>query len=204
MSSAKITLLGFHKYFLDNNDDLFKHLLLPDNVDKDVVINNILLKGGEFEVLYSNPIFLQQAIYTWSKKWARTFNKWVEALSISYNPLENYDRMEEWTDKNESEGTSSDVSVGSGSSNTDSKVSAYNSNVMEPDTSSETSTENSTEGNTELHNKSESEKKGRAHGNIGVTTSQQMLLSELDDAATWNLYEHITDLFLSEFVLPVY
>jgi len=44
---------------------------------------------------------------------------------------------------------------------------------------------------------------GRAHGNIGVTTSQQMLQSELDIVA-WNIYEHITDLFLQEFVIPVY
>ena len=44
---------------------------------------------------------------------------------------------------------------------------------------------------------------GRIHGNIGVTTSQQMLQAELD-IAQWNLYEHITDLFLSEFVIPIY
>ena len=40
-------------------------------------------------------------------------------------------------------------------------------------------------------------------GNIGVTTSQQMLQSELD-IARWNLYEHIADLFCSEFCIMVY
>ena len=44
---------------------------------------------------------------------------------------------------------------------------------------------------------------GRIHGNVGVTTSQQMLEAELS-LAEWNLYEHITDLFLSEFVIPIY
>ena len=44
---------------------------------------------------------------------------------------------------------------------------------------------------------------GRIHGNIGVTTSQQMLQAELD-IAEWNIYEHITDLFLTEFVIPIY
>lgn len=46
--------------------------------------------------------------------------------------------------------------------------------------------------------------KGRTHGNIGVTTSQQMMESEMNLRLQWNLYEKITDLFLVEFVLPVY
>ena len=44
---------------------------------------------------------------------------------------------------------------------------------------------------------------GRIHGNIGVTTSQQMLQSELD-IARFNLIQQITDLFLTEFTLMVY
>lgn len=44
---------------------------------------------------------------------------------------------------------------------------------------------------------------GRIHGNIGVTTSQQMLQSELD-IAYFNLYERITDIFLTEYTIPVY
>ena len=44
---------------------------------------------------------------------------------------------------------------------------------------------------------------GRLHGNIGVTTSQQMLQSEID-IAYFNLYERITDIFLTEYTIPVY
>ena len=40
-------------------------------------------------------------------------------------------------------------------------------------------------------------------GNIGVTTSQQMLEAELD-IVTWNLYEHISDIFIDEFCILVY
>ena len=54
-----------------------------------------------------------------------------------------------------------------------------------------------------LSEKTDSTRLGRAHGNIGVTTSQQMLQSELD-IARWNIYEQITDLFLSEFCIMVY
>ena len=44
---------------------------------------------------------------------------------------------------------------------------------------------------------------GRIHGNIGVTTSQQMLEAELQ-LGYWNVYEKITELFLQEFTIPVY
>lgn len=44
---------------------------------------------------------------------------------------------------------------------------------------------------------------GRLHGNIGVTTSQQMLQSEID-IAYFSLYDRITDLFLTEFCIPIY
>ena len=43
----------------------------------------------------------------------------------------------------------------------------------------------------------------RIHGNIGVTTSQQMLMSELE-IAKFNLYDEITNSFLKNFVVLVY
>lgn len=49
----------------------------------------------------------------------------------------------------------------------------------------------------------ENRHEGRLHGNIGVTTSQQMLQSEID-IAYFSLYDRITDLFLTEFCIPIY
>ena len=98
MSSAKITTVGFYQYMNAYNNDLFGLLNLPPGIDKDTLVNNIMLRGGEFEVVYSNPDFYKSAIGLWSNKHYRTFEKWINALSIDYNPLENYDRMEEWTD----------------------------------------------------------------------------------------------------------
>ena len=45
---------------------------------------------------------------------------------------------------------------------------------------------------------------GRIHGNIGVTTSQQMLTAELDLAPRVNMYEVITRDFRNRFCLLVY
>ena len=211
MATAKICLIDFNRWMLANDDDLFSLLNLPEGIDKDTLVGNILLKGGEFECVYSDPSFIQNAIAIWSSKWYRTFDKWVKALAIEYSPLENYDRMEEWTDNREKKDSAEDDT--SGSSNvkdkgtSENKVSAFDSSDYQPSQKNETdNTTDSTNTGNMKHSGEESEDsihKGRIHGNVGVTTSQTMLLSELE-LAEWNLYEHITDIFLSEFVIPIY
>lgn len=47
------------------------------------------------------------------------------------------------------------------------------------------------------------EHRGRVHGNIGVTTSQQMLAQELE-VQRFNLINEITDIFITEFCVLVY
>ena len=191
MASAKITLTGLSQYYSMRNMSLWDGFILPDGIDRDVLVDTIILRGGEFEVLYAEPEFYKQAINAFFRKHNRTFTKWYEALQLEYNPIENYDRLEEWNDK--SIGKSNDESSGSVTN----KVSAYNTSnlqaVSKDDTtaSSDTSMEN------------ENIRKGRTHGNIGVTTSQQMLQSELDINA-WNLYEHIADMFCDELTIMVY
>lgn len=203
MASLTMTLIGLYNY--DNT--LFDNLSVPEAVNKDTLIDNILLRSGSFEVVYPDIDFIKFSIGAWSRKWAPTFDRWVKALAIEYAPLENYDRQEHWTDTNDNTTTgnaSGNTSGQTHSVNTD-KVSAYDDtdfsnkgqNVIDG-TDSGTSSSNS---KTVLD--ADAEHTGRIHGNIGVTTSQQMLTAELD-MGYWNIYEKITDLFLTEFVLPVY
>lgn len=207
MSSAKVTLLAMNTFFANANDDLFSGLTLPEGLAKNTLTNNILLQGGEFEVLYSDPFFLQNAISIWADREADTFKRWVDALAIEYAPLENYDRHEDWTDTLDSDGTSrttgtNDTST-SGTVTTD--VSAYDSTGYQPKekvTTAETIDNDTTENNTSTLD-NEGVHTGRIHGNIGVTTSQQMLESELD-LGYWNIYSRITDMFLKEFCIMIY
>ena len=211
MATAKITLIGFSNYFESLGDDLFKYLNVPAGIDKQTLVNNILLQGGEFEVLYSDPVFLQNMIGVWSNKWQRTMKKWIDALSISYNPLENYDRMEEWKDNNTTQrnesATGIDDSTSTGSGNTENTRSAYNSSVYQPhdNAASSSSGSNSSESKTDATGTTieNLNKTGRAHGNIGVTTSQAMLQAEID-ISKWNIYEEITNLFMTEFCIYLY
>lgn len=262
MSQAKITLIGIENY-LNPDHSVFETMQLPEGIDKDTLIGAIILRCQEFELLYSDPDFLTAAVNIWSRKNYRTFDKWVKALEIEYDPLFNYDRTEEYTDTHTGKfGTSktgNEYGSNSGTSDytrtdnlsqsddhtrTDNlsdtndvtithSEKAYNDSTYVGTTqdvtdqdeshtgtqrtagttsntgtqrnagtdsgtfSSNTSgTENGTDDYTNIH-------KARLFGNIGVTTSQQMLQSELD-IARWNMYEHIADLFAQEFCIMVY
>lgn len=46
-------------------------------------------------------------------------------------------------------------------------------------------------------------RKAHMYGNIGITTSAAML-TEFYQIAQWNLYEHMSDVFASELLIPVY
>ena len=203
MSSAKITTIGFHNWMQSHNDDLFSKMNMPVGIDKDTLIDNILLRAGEFEVVYSNPFFYQNAIGVWSAKHQRTFEKWATALSLEYNPIENYDRKEEWEDK--SNGNSIGETKGTTSLNSinENRVSAFDSDLYQPDSYNSNTSNGNEESNTKTNSINNSKHVGRVHGNIGVTTTQQMLESELSLSA-WNVYEHITDLFIEEFCIAIY
>lgn len=98
MAIAKITLIGMYQWMNDQNDPLFKNLSVPAGMDRDKLINTILYHGAEFGVLYADPYFMQSMIGVWSDRYAHTLDRWVRALEIEYDPLENYDRREEWYD----------------------------------------------------------------------------------------------------------
>lgn len=260
MSQSKITIIGIADY-LENveNDDLFKFMDIPEGIEKTVLTDNIMIRGGDFEVIYPDPYFMQKSIGTWSKKWYRTFEKWIEAITTDYDPIENYNRYEEWTDKldstssenvkdsrkttrleNKTDNTVSDmtstVTVGTDQSEVtdatnETTVSAYDSDGYQPkekvdtDAKVDTSTTSSTnstdnqninlteqlsgsddtdiESNTSGKRDDTTTHLGHIHGNIGVTTSQQMIQSSLD-LARFNIIEQITDIFLREFIIPIY
>lgn len=192
---ATLSLIGLYNY--DNT--LFDGLTLPAGIDKDICINEILRRCGEFELIYSDLDFNKSMIAQFGNKHNRTFTKWVEGLAEEFNPIHNYDRHEIYTDTHKSNAVSN--SATSTSSNADRKVSAYDASTMQPK-------ENETSGGSgtgSAVNSSNDEVKHEAHlyGNIGVTTSTQMLEDFLR-VERWNIYEHIADIFCDEFCIPVY
>ena len=192
---ATLSLIGLYNY--DNT--LFDGLTLPAVIDKDICVNEILRRCGEFELIYSDLDFNKSMIAQFGNKHNRTFTKWVEGLAEEFNPLHNYDRHEIYTDTHKSNAVSN--SATSTSSNADRKVSAYDASTMQP----KEQEASGGSGTGSAVNSSNDEVKHEAHlyGNIGVTTSTQMLEDFLR-VEGWNIYEHIADIFCDEFCIPVY
>jgi len=223
MSRAKLTLIGLTDYESQYRRDLWANVTLPEGIEKNLLVNNILMNGGEFEVLYSDPDTARTFIGFWFRRNYRTFEKWINALNIEYEPLYNYDRYEEWTDEETGETsllhgakntqTNDLTETVEVDSETEGKRSAmdastyqpYDQSIVDADTETKnTGTVTNQMSGTDTNSRDlASEHIGHMYGNIGVTTSQQMLQSELDIAA-WNIYEHITDMFLRDFTIPVY
>lgn len=221
MALAKLTLNGFENYMRNNeNTSLFSNIVIPEGLNKDTLVDNIMFDLGEFEVLYAQPFFYKSAIEHFFRKYSETFNKWYESMQISYNPLENYDRMESWNDTSRgsstnntnTEDTINGTTNDSNRSSTENRVSAFDSNNYQPNeqtdySDSSTTITNSGSNSTVTNagsNEGNSTHDGRVHGNIGVTTSQQMLESELNLRKKYNLYKMITDLFAQELCILVY
>lgn len=199
MSLAKITTLGFEELLNHDNDSLFSGAIFPSSLDRDNLITRILLRTGEFEVIYSNPTFMRDAITSWSKSYYRTFEKWANAYFEDYKPLENYNRTEIWDDKVDNTDTT-EAHSGVGGTTTG-KVSGYDDNNFVNRDQTISQNNSNSNGSSVLDGKTHHE--GHLYGNIGVTTSQQMLESEYE-VARFNIYEQIADLFIKEFCICVY
>lgn len=113
-SYDRISLWGFYQY--DNN--VLSTLNLPSSFtseEVETIKSNILIQSAELELYYTDLNFLKFAIDTWSKKKVPVWDKIISTLNLEYNPIENYDRLETWTDESEGEtvtsGTSSSTST---------------------------------------------------------------------------------------------
>lgn len=221
---ATISLYTLDKYVQAiGEESIFSSLTLPDGIDKDTLVNYILLESMDFESVYTDPAFLRDAISIWGKTNYRTFQKWYEAQQLTYNPIYNYDRYEEWTDKGtdnkttisgqkgKSDATNKELNTSNGTQ--DHYVNPYDTNQLTEDEQVKNLTTDNINGTQVINSqidttgkedgKSSGEHKGHLWGNIGVTTSQQMLESEYD-IAEWDIIKHITDMFVKKFCIMVY
>ena len=307
MASAKMTLIGMYNY----RNDIFSELVLPSGIDADLFKQSLLMKGGEFEVLYPDPDFLKYSIKIWSSKWFRTFSEWLRGTEQRWNPIYNYDRFEESRNENRKEFDSkttadysdqrkvdlddtrtadltekrtadledenikyltdkrtadlnektvfdnADTTTQTDQMTTEHQVAAYDSSSYSPsskdivnngqskidhtgdvtnattgtdinehsgtDTMKHTGTDTTEHTGTDIMKHTGTDNTARkgtlsdntgseqthdiheAHlyGNIGVTTSAAML-KEFYDVSTWSLYDHMSDVFISELLIPVY
>lgn len=108
---AYLSLDGVLSYLEDAGTPLFNDIVLPSGIDKGILTECIYEDGAEFGVIYTDPPFFKNRVEGWFRRKYDTFQKWNDVLNSTYNPIENYDRIEDWTDTGTSSetGTRSDV-----------------------------------------------------------------------------------------------
>lgn len=244
---ATISILGLYNF--DNT--LFDNMVLPRGVDRDTVINNMLLELAELEVIYSNFDVLKMSIGMWSKKELPVWEKLYATTQFEYDPISNYDRTEEWTEKetrdlkttnNEQRNlansheqlrnltatnTYNRNESNSGADITSENILGFNSEtetlkgkntiqhgLSTTQSNNETGTDNGTvkDNGTDTGSVNNSatdtgtvtnERKGHAYGNIGVTTTQQMIEQERE-TVKFNIIDYIIESFKNRFCILIY
>lgn len=211
MRRANLSFIGL--YTADNT--LFENMLLPDQVVRETLVHNLLLETAGLEVLYPDSDFMKSALEMFSKKQIGVWNKLYETTQYEYDPIYNYDRYEQYTDTESVTGSEeqTDSVTGTTSISTDSnavnKVAGYNAGELVEsgssgsDASTATETESAGTSNKEHSTNRELTHEARLYGNIGVTTTQQMIEAERD-VVKFNIYNAIIDDIKTHFCLLIY
>lgn len=192
-------------------------------VDLETARDSILYQTAELSLACaSSPDTFRGLVKLWADK---NFNVWQElwnTLNYTYNPIYNYDREEHGKDKTtERHVETPDLTTtdnyerklkDEGTSDTEEKVAAFNNGLADSSTSHTHSVADAT-GNTENVNRQEGTRKNdaddifqhdfHAFGNIGVTTTQEMIQKQRE-VVQFNLIDYIVEDFKKEFCILVY
>lgn len=180
---STLSILGLYNF----RTDIFDNMNLPTGVELDTVRNSILLECAELEVIYPDPDVMKMSIGLWSSIHVGIWEKLNNTTKFEYDPISNYDRNEEWKDTQET----------NGQSNSTNKAYVVGFNETTPAQSDETTSVGGFNGS------GENTRKGRAWGNIGVTTTQQMIEEERR-IVQFSVINHIVKEFKARFCLGVY
>ena len=170
-----LSIMGLY----EDDNTLFQGLQLPEGLDQEAVINEILLQCAELEIVYPSIDIMKLAITTWSIANQYTWQKLYDTMVVEYNPIWNVDATVVIDRDTSGQGNATDA------------VKGFNSDTWAESDKTDTDSwavEDVTETRT---------------GNIGVTTTQQMLEQERK-IAEFNMISYIAQSFKQRFCLLIY
>lgn len=202
---AWLSILGLYRL----NPDILEPLVqnVPTGIDTLQLQYDIFAECAELEILFPNVEVFKHILGAWAGGKKYKWEKLYQTMTLEYNPINNYDRKEEWNDTNTNEHSNKNTSTTTTATmgTVEQKVSAFNANTYQPDNIAT----NNGNGNQQAENtdtgtgKNETKRQGRAYGNIGVTTTQQMLEQERQ-VSNFDIYSVIVNDFKNRFCILVY
>lgn len=205
---------GGIRALIDYDNTIFNNMVLPEDVSLQDVVDHIFFKYGDAPLFSPSPEVMKYYIGAWSRRRLSLWNRFKAAIEEEYDPLHNYDRHEQIDlthgKKVTYAGSVDDGVSGSYTDTITNEISADDASTYQPDNKSTNDhTFNQYKNTTTFNNRSDTNS-GKdsttihTYGNIGVTTSQQMLTSELDLLPRLDLIDYIADDWHSEFCLSIY
>lgn len=180
-----LSLVGLYAY--DNS--IFDKLVLPQEIEKETLINNLLLDCAELEIVYPSSNVMKEAIGFWSQSRLKSWNDMKNVLIVeNYKPFINLERKEvEERNLNSKSNSSGNVL---------NKVSAFNSSNLENKDSSDTSSNANVDDTGTITKTYE--------GDSAMFTKQNIIEQEMEMRLKYDLYKIIIDEFKKKFCLLIY
>lgn len=181
------------------DNTLFDGAKIPENINKETLIEIILERCGDNEVLYDNPHILKVMINAFFESGYYKYKGLADSTEYDYEPLVNYDLTITET-RNRTDNRNRNLES-EAEGKTETKVSAYDSDGYKPErqgTDNTTGTEKETENNTGEETITRNEKGDNS------ARSTQYMINEQRNILNFNVYYVIASDFEDEITIPVY
>lgn len=189
MSNGQLlSIMGLYNYY----PAIFDNFKVPKQIDKQVLINNLILELAELELLYPSADLMRTAIGYWSDSRIHEWERVADVLYNDYDPFVNIKRDERRT-IHQTDGSSTS-SQGTGTNNT----LGWNNGGMTPRDSSQTNITGNDQG--ELHRT----ETYHLEGDSAIRDAQDIVKLEIGIRSEYDLYSYIITEFKNRFCLLVY
>ncbi len=194
-----LSIMGLYQY----DPTIFNVIELPAGVELDTLIAHIIVECAELEVLIPDPAVMKESLTYWSRAQLPIWTKLYNTTTLDYNPIWNKDGTITETHNLQFTDNEDRDLASSADSTTTGKVSAFNSNAMQDAEQSIASGSGTDTGTIDRTRTDTGTITRRETGNIGVTTTQQMIKEERE-ISNFNIYVYIVQSFKSMYCLGVY
>lgn len=196
---ANLSIMGLYLY----DQTVLNAFDLPAGVDLETLKANILVECAELEILIPDPAVFKRSLTYWSRANKPIWQKLYNTTQFDYNPIWNKDGIiTEEHDMQYTDNEERDLASGATSTGTN-QVTGFNAATFQ-DAEKNTTTGSGTDTGTIDRTRTDTGTiTRREQGNIGITTTQQMIKEERE-VSQFNIYAYITQAFKSMYCLGVY
>lgn len=184
------TILGYYQY----DDTFFDTLIVPEFLNRELLINEIIVQAGLLETAYSDGDLLKKLIGLWSVTRAEDWERMYNALYSEYVPIHNYDKHSTIDNTGQSSVESGNIETGtSGKRSHTDDINIRTDNLTEKtdnindteynsrDTRTDNLTNTRTDNLSEAHNGGETTTHENTAYNAGLTATSRDILQRNGD-----------------------